>query len=80
MGSSNNLYDSSGRFAAGVIDDCDKIIKDRINSLREKGYSDDEILLLLFNDGFRPSSNSDDKSSQTSKTKRFTYTSDIHNK
>ena len=76
MGSSNDLYDSSGRFADGVIDDCDKIIKDRINSLREKGYSDDEILLLLFNDGFSTKSDSE----EPSKTKRFTYTSDIHNK
>ena len=73
------LTDDTDVFSTDKITDYDEIIKKRINSLRNKGYSEDDILLLLFNDACRPKSNPGN-SEDLEKSKQYIYTSDIHKK
>lgn len=76
------LDGASDGFDAVKIENYERRIKNRINSLREKGYSEDEILLLLFENGCRSNSGSvsNDNSDKKNKSKRYIYTSDIHKK
>ena len=71
----NNTSDGFDAAQIGYYDEC---LKNRIDSLRKKGYSEDEILLLLFDNGCR--SNSTNDYNQDVKSKRYTYTSDFHKK
>lgn len=73
----NSAYDDSD-----VMEQNANRIKKRTDFLRKKGCTDDEILLLLLEEGCRPKSNFIDSNStsQKSKCNRYTYTSDIHRK
>ena len=56
-------------------------IKDRISLLREQGYSEDDILLMLIEERcHQKSSDNMNNSIQKVKTKSFTYSSDIFKK
>ena len=79
---SDVLNNTSNGFDAAQIEYYDECLKNRINSLRKKGYSEDDILLLLFENGCRSKSDSIDidSANQKSESKCYTYTSDFNKK
>lgn len=64
------------------MNECDKIIKNRIEELRSEGFSEDEIFLMMIEESSKNNSMPLDLGKSTQKTKsiRFTYNSDIFNK
>ena len=56
------------------MNECDKIIKNRIEELRSEGFSEDEIFLMMIEESGK------NNSTQKTKSIRFTYNSDIFNK
>ena len=62
------------------MNECDKIIKNRIEELRSEGFSEDEIFLMIIEESSNSMSLDLGKSTQKTKSIRFTYNSDIFNK
>lgn len=55
----------------------DKAVKNRINVYREQGYSEEDILGLLFDELSKPAEKQENKKP---KTKTFTYQSNFYKK
>ena len=75
------LNDVNKSVVAEAMEKYNQHIKNSIDVLREQGYSDDDILLILIEEKSHPKFNSvKNESSQKVKSKNFTYDSYFYNK
>ena len=63
---------------AAASSNFEKTVKNRINEYRDQGFSEDEILTMLFDECSRPKSK--EATNQKVKTKTFTYNSNFYKK
>ena len=67
---------------AGTMKESERRIVNRINELRSEGLSEDDIFLMIIEENSKHNSMSinEESSNQKTKSKKFTYNSDIFKK